>query len=174
MRRLELDFRRSPRPPLWSWALLLSGLAALVGVLTVHHRITDETNRHLASIQRIEIRLPGASQAARPADDAALASARRAVAQSQPPWSELFATLEAADNKDVALLALAPEPGKGHLKIQAEARNLAAMLAYHRRLEEGGALRQVALQEHDIAKESKEAPVRFHIIADWGGRRGGP
>lgn len=174
MRRLELDFRRSPPPGLLSWLLLLGGLVTSIALLLAHRQITEETRDHLASIRRIEAKLPGASLTGKPVDDAALANARRVVTQGQHPWSELFATLEAADNKDVAVLALAPEAGKGHLKIHAEARNLNAMLAYHRRLEEGGTLRHVALQEHDIEKESAEAPVRFHIIADWGGRRGGP
>lgn len=174
MRRLQLDFHRSPPPTLWSWLLLLSGLGSLLGIGATHRQITAETASLQVDIRRIEARLPGASLTARPADDGALAAARRAVAQGRHPWEDLFATLEAADNKDVALLALAPEPGKGHLKIHAEARNLAAMLAYQRRLESGGALQHVVLQEHDIARESAEAPVRFHIIADWGGRRGGP
>ncbi|MBI2276136.1 MAG: pilus assembly protein [Dechloromonas sp.] len=174
MRRLELDFRRSPAPPLWSWALLLSGVATLLGLLVANRQIAEETATHLASIEHIETLLPGASRTARPADDAALSAARRTVSDSQQPWGELFAALEAADDKDVALLKLAPEPAKGQLKIQAEARNLGAMLAYHRRLEAGGALRRIALQEHDIARETAEAPVRFQIVADWGGKRGGP
>lgn len=174
MRRLQLDFHRSPPPSLWSWLFLLSGLTTLIGLLSVHRQITDETSRHLAGIQQIEARHPGASQTVKPSGDASLSMARRTIIQNQQPWNDLFATLEAADNKDIAVLNLAPEPGKGQLKIQAEARNLGAMLAYHRRLEESPSLRNVALQEHDIAKESKEAPVRFHIIADWGGRRGGP
>jgi len=174
MRRLELDFHRSPPPLLWSWALLLSGLATLLGLLVANRQIAEETASHLVSIQRIEARLPGASRTNGPADDGALTAARRAVGDSQQPWGELFATLEAADDKDVALLKLAPEPAKGQLKIQAEARNLGAMLAYQRRLEAGGTLRRIALQEHDIARETAEAPVRFQIVADWGGKRGGP
>lgn len=175
MRRLDLDFHRSPRPSPWGWALLLAGLTGVIVLLLAHRQISDEASRHRATIERIEARLPGASlTAAAPADDATLAAARRVAEQQQQPWPELFASLEAADNKDVAVLTLDPEPGRGVLKIHAEARNLSAMLAYQRRLEEGGALRQVVLQAHDLEKEATEAPVRFHIVANWGGRRGGP
>lgn len=175
MRRLELDFHHSPRPSPWGWALLLGSLIGVIVLLLAHRQISDETSRHRAISERIEARLPGASlTTAAPADDATLAAARRVTEQQQQPWPELFAALEAADNKDVAVLTLDPEPARGLLKIQAEARHLGAMLAYHRRLEETGALRQVVLQTHDLEKETTEAPVRFQIVANWGGRRGGP
>lgn len=174
MRRLELDFHRRPRPTPWGWALLLGGLATLLGLLLAHRQISDETSQHRATIARVEARLPGASLTARPADTADLAAVRRVAELESGPWETLFATLEAADSKDVAVLALDPEPARGTVKIHAEARNLGAMLAYQRRLEDGGALRQVVLQAHDLEKEAAEAPVRFHIIANWGGRRGGP
>jgi hypothetical protein len=175
MRRLELDFHRSPRPSPWGWALLLGSLISVVVLLLAHRQISDEASRHRATITRVEARLPGASlSTAAPAADATLTAARRVTDQQQQPWAELFAALEAADNKDVAVLTLDPEPARGVLKIQAEARNLGAMLAYHRRLEAGGALRQVVLQAHDFEKEATEAPVRFHLVANWGGRRGGP
>ena len=174
MHRLELDFRRSPAPSRWSWVLLGCGVAVLSGVLVAYQQTLDETRGYLGTIRSIEAQLPGASRAAQPAEDLPLATARRAVAQGKQPWSEVLAALEAAYNRDVALLAFDPEPARGQLKIHAEARNLAAMLAYNRRLQEGGALRQVALLEHDIAKESPETPVRFHIVANWGSDRGRP
>ena len=173
MRRLELDFHRAPPANPWRWILLLAGLSALTWVLMTHRQIHDQTHADRAAISAIEARLPATSKTAKNTDNAALTRARQALATSQRPWGDLFAALEKADNKDIALLAFTPDPARGQVKLYAEARNLAAMLAYHRRLE-GGALHQVALVEHDMAKESRDAPVRFHIVANWGADHGRP
>jgi hypothetical protein len=166
MRRLELDFRHARPASPWRWPLLCCGLAALAAVVWQHTRVTAQIRIDQATVRAIEARLPNAAGRGAAANPA-LASARQVVAKRRQPWGELFATLEKADNKDVALLAFTPDPARGQIKIYAEARNLGAMLAYHRRLE-GGALSQVALVEHDLNQDSGNAPVRFHIAADWG------
>lgn len=167
MRRLELDFRHAQPVNPWRWVLLCCGVAALATVAWQHSRVTAQIRTDQATVRSIEARLPSAAGANSATADPVLASARQAVAKSKQPWSELFSTLEKADSKDVALLAFTPDPARGQIKIYAEARNLGAMLAYHRRLE-GGALRQVALVEHDMNQDGGSAPVRFHIAANWG------
>lgn len=172
MRRLELDFHRAAPASPWRWVLLIGGLAALAAVAWEHSQVAAQIRADRAIASAIEARLPRAS-APRIAEDPTLLSARQAVAKSMQPWGELFATLEKADSRDVALLAFTPDPARGQLRIYAEARNLGAMLAYHRRLE-GGALRQVALVEHDMKEENGSAPVRFHITANWGAHHDRP
>jgi hypothetical protein len=166
MRRLELDFHRAAPASPWRWVLLVGGLAALAAVGWEHAQVTAQIRADQAIASAIEARLPSAGSS-RIAEDPTLVSARQAVAKSKQPWDELFATLEKADSKDIALLAFTPDPARGQIRIYAEARNLGAMLSYHRRLE-GGALRQVALVEHDINEVNGSAPVRFHIAANWG------
>lgn len=173
MRRLELDFHRAAPASPWRWLLLSCGLAALAAVAWEHAQVAAQIRADRAIASAIEARLPAASGGSRSAEDPALTSAREAVAKSKQPWSELFATLEKADSKDIALLAFTPDPARGQLRIYAEARNLGAMLAYHRRLE-GGALRQVALVEHDMSEQNGSAPVRFHIAANWGAQHERP
>lgn len=185
MRALDLDFHRRPPASPWSWVLLVAGLATLGWLMLAHYQIADQTHRLEAALAAIDARQPAkpvspaspttagkaAAGSATPADS--LAQAQQAIAKSRHPWGELFATLEKADNKDVALLAFTPDPAKGQIKIQAEARNLSAMLAYQRRLE-GTTLRQVALLEHDIAPDATGTPVRFHIVANWGNNHARP
>jgi hypothetical protein len=176
MRALELDFQRPPRPSPLGWLLLVAGIALLAGLLGTHRLLKDEAVAHRAAVKRIENQLPGAGTA-RPQtarDDAGLTVARQAMERSQLPWNGLFSALESADDKDVALLAVTPDVARGQVKIHAEARHLAAMLAFHKRLQLGGLLNHVVLVDHEISKESVEAPVRFHIVAAWGTNHGRP
>lgn len=173
MRSLDLDFYRPPPASPWSWVLLGAGLLTLGWLLLAHYQIAGQARLTQATLAQLQARGPvrpavqavPAAAGNEPAD--AMEKAKQALAKSRHPWGELFATLEKADNKDVALLAFTPDPAKGQIRIQAEARNLSAMLAYQRRLE-GNTLRQVALIEHDIAAEATGSPVRFQIMANWG------
>ncbi len=173
MRRyLDLDFRRRRIASPAGWALLAVGVLAVVLVLAAKGRIADETAVYENALRRIEQTLPGAgraplSAAEQRAQEATLADMRRVLDQLNLPWGGLFATLESLDDADVALLALAPDARNGQIRISAEARNLGAMLDYHRRLEESGTLRDVSLTNHEIAEQVAERPVRFNLIATW-------
>jgi hypothetical protein len=176
MRNLELDFQRPSPPGLFGWMMLLAALAALAALAGVHHTLAEETRARHATVQRIEAVVPGAATARsqNPNDNATLTAARRALELSKLPWNGLFAALESADNKDVALLALTPDVARGQLKIHAEARHLAAMLAFHQRLQQAHGLYQVALVDHEVSKDAAEPSVRFHIVAAWGAGHGHP
>jgi hypothetical protein len=180
MRTLELDFQRPAPPSFLGWAILLAALVALAALLGVHHTLDGETRTLQAAVKRIEALVPGAAmvRAQDPTDDAALTAARRALERSKLPWSGLFAALESADSKDVALLAVTPDVARGQLKIHAEARHLAAMLAFHQRLQQAEGLQRVALVDHEVSREESkdtaEPSVRFHIVAAWGADHGRP
>lgn len=172
MRRVELDFVRRPRPSAAGWALLAAGMLAAGAALWAGHEAAAGAAVHEAALRRIERTLPDAvraplSPAETRARDATLADMRRVQAQLELPWGELFATLEALASPDIALLALTPDARKRQLRIAAEARDLAAMLAYHRRLEDSAALRDVALVNHEIAEQQPGRPVRFNLVAAW-------
>lgn len=172
MRRLELDFRRRPRPSAAGWALLACGVIAVGAVLGLERQIAADTAAHEAVVRRVEQTLPGAAQAPlSPADvkarDASLGDVQRVRAQLNLPWGELFATLESLASADIALLALTPDARKRQVRISGEARNLAAMLEFHRKLEESAALRDVSLINHEIAEDAPGQPVRFSLVAGW-------
>jgi Tfp pilus assembly protein PilN len=172
MRPLTLDFRRRPRPAAMGWLLLAAGVLASMLAVGVGQQIAAQTIAHDAARQRIERQLPAHARAARPrastrSDDAALARLRAVQAQLNLPWAELFATLEALAGADVALLSLSPDARKRQLRLSAEARDLAAMLAFHRRLEDSAALRDVSLVNHEVVEQTPGRPVRFQLLAAW-------
>jgi Tfp pilus assembly protein PilN len=86
------------------------------------------------------------------------------------PWDEVFRALETASTGDVSLLALDPMPDKRMLKLQAEARNVEAMLAYLRALAGNAVFTAVSLQSHQVQQADPQHPVRFLVLVEWGPR----
>lgn len=171
MRRLELDFRRRPRPRAAGWVLLGCGLLAAGGALWAEREIAAETAVHQSALRRAEralpqdARTPVASGTKEP--DLPMANMQRVRAQLNLPWGELFTTLESLVGADVALLSLTPDARKRQVRISGEARDLAAMLAFHRGLEDSAPLRDVSLLNHEFAEQAPGRPVRFSLVAAW-------
>ncbi|WP_271409304.1 pilus assembly protein [Pseudomonas sp. Q1-7] len=174
MRPIELDFQHSPLSSLPGWLLLGGGMLMAGVMLLAHLDLAGESAARSAELQRVEQQLHkrGLRQAPLSAGEekaraASLAEMRRITAQMNLPWDGLFAMLEAQSRKDIALLSLAPDARKGQLRIAAEARDLPAMLAFHRELEESPALSDVSLLNHEIVTEQAERPIRFNLLATW-------
>ncbi|MGZ5198619.1 MAG: PilN domain-containing protein [Telluria sp.] len=83
-------------------------------------------------------------------------------------WERLFQALEVAASPDVSLLAFDPAPQQRRLRLDGEARDLAALLDYLRRLGSGGTFVQVRLQSHQAVRDDPQHPVRFTVLAHWG------
>ena len=170
MHKFRIDFHRAPPPSAAGWLLAAAGLACVAAggweQYDQHLRQQAQASR-LARLQASD----SAALAADKPDDPALAAAKQAVQRAQLPWRNLFAALERASSDDVALLAVAPDVARRQVKIEAEARNFAAMLAFQRQLQAQPALANVVLMDHSIVKDVPEMPVRFHMQAGWGGER---
>lgn len=171
-RAIHIDFgpRRLASP--FGWMVLIAGILALAVALATGHRIAEETAVQLNTLGNIEQRVPGAGRAPPTvaetrAREATLADMRRILDQLNLPWGGLFATLESLHGSDVALLSIAPDARNGNLRISGEARNLGAMLDYHRRLDESPGIRDVSLVSHEIVEQVPERPVRFSLVATW-------
>ena len=176
MRKLQIDFVRKPRPSAGGWLLLVAGVAAVAVLAQVQLELSQQ---HAAQAARLAaLQAPGGPgaqlAAADKSDDPLVVAARQALERSRPPWQSLFSALEAADGADVALLAVTPEPQRRQVKIHAEARDLAAMLAFHRELQQQPSLSHVVLLDHTVVKDVPETPVRFHLSAQWGAVHGQP
>lgn len=171
MRRLALDFRRRPRASLAGWMLLGCCALSAAAVLWAEREIAAETALHSAALARIERALPDEARAsvvlAAKERDLPLADMQRVRARLNLPWGELFATLESLVNGDVALLSLTPDARKRQVRIAGEARDFAAMLAFHRRLEDSAPLRDVSLLNHEFVEQAPGRPVRFSLVAAW-------
>lgn len=175
MRPIDLDFHRAPRHSRLGWILLAAGLAMAAVLAAVQHEAATETAHHQKTLHDLETRLAEAAppQASRTSDDATLATARQVLAQAERPWNQLFATLEAADDKNTAILSITPDTVRGQVRIHVEARHLSAMLAYQQRLQADNGLRHVTLVDHELVQGAAETPVRFHVSASWADNRGG-
>lgn len=176
MRNLDLDFHRVPRPSAVGWMLFVAGLGLVAALAGMHHALDRETAREQVLLDGLAP-LPAqraSAEAASSGDDAALAAAQQALARAKRPWGSLFGPLETADGQDMAVLSITPDSARGLVKIHAEARHLAAMLAYQQRLQADASLREVILLDHELVPGGAEAPVRFHLSVRWGGSRVGP
>lgn len=174
MRELQIDFLRKPRPAAGAWLLLLAGIAAVAMLVRVQLELSHEHAVQAARLSGLQRGAGGQLAAADGTDDPMVAMARQALERARLPWQALFSALESADGADVALLAVTPEPQRRHVKIQAEARHLAAMLAFQRQLQQHPSLAHVVLVDHTVVKDVPEKPVRFHLSAQWGGPHGQP
>ena len=131
--------------------------------------IQQEMERHAAAAPRAQAKRDAWVLPRGVASEAeAIAGALTVVGHLAGPGDRLFVTLEAVDGPDVALLMLSPDTRKRTLRIQAEARDVDAMLAYLRVLEQSGAFTQVVLVEHEIQDSDPQRPLRFSLAAAWG------
>ena len=182
MNRLELDFRRPPRPRAGGWLLLVAGIALVGSAAWAGLRVEAATAALETTVRDIVAGLPealleqhppgagtkGGGKGNNKEGDNALADMQRVQARiDNRPWQALFTTLEALASDDVALLSLTPDARKRQLRITAEARDLGAMLDYHRKLEDTPALRDVSLVNHEFAEQVQGRPVRFSLLASW-------
>lgn len=171
MRALELDFvpARRVRPARVLWLLL-----AVVAVLLTgwqYRLLTDNlqqfqalANHNQQALQRIN---PLAERKLDPALQKQIVQANATWDELTQPWDTLFTELEAASNKQVALLALEADGKKRLLRITAEVKQRQALLDYMSRLEKLPSVSGVALQEHHINLQDKELPIRFTLQARW-------
>ena len=83
------------------------------------------------------------------------------------PWEALFDELEASVGEHVTLLSAEPDADKGVLQVTAEARDLAAMLAYGKRLAASSRFKDALIQSHQVQAQDPQRPVRFVVAAQW-------
>ena len=147
----------------------MAGAAALLWTVFTLQQLGDASE----GLQlRLEQRREAAARdvGARSLDPAAMAAAAAATGELATPWSRMLADLEqagGASGGDVALLSIEPDRKTHKVKLFAEARTLAAALAYVQRLQDLPAVRNALLESHAIQADSPEHPVRVQITADW-------
>lgn len=166
---LELDFVARRRGPRAVTALLL--VAGVVAVVAVGMQIADDRNA-MAGVELRMARLAALQRRVAPVsgDTATAEFAIKAAAELHTPWAGMLADLEQASlasKDDVALLVIEPDPVLHRVRVLAEARTLAAALAYVQRLQNSGSLRNALLESHEIRTDETERPVRVQITAAW-------
>ena len=160
-RPLELDYAARPRRPWTGPAALFAALAIGAAMVARYGEVMQER----AALQtRLDLLQAGARAARVPparagADEAK--SLARVTRQLALPWPDMIEAVEAAANRQVALLQLQPEPERGTLRLTAEAGTPQAMLDYVRRLGESQALAGAHLVSHQVRRENTAFPIQF-------------
>ena len=168
-----LDILHPPSSESWlgygvaiSGALLIASV--LAGVVTTRLERADlEKQREEVRATRAVVVRPNqasnapAAPAARPAD---LAAAQRVMSSLATPWRDLFNAVEGGTVEGVVLLAIEPDAAGGSVRVDAEARDLAALLRYLTRMERRDELHRVHLTAYS-PKKNNELSVAPSVAA---------
>jgi len=175
MRALDLDFigrsRNRRRKRRGVILLLLScTLAAYIGAS--YYKANQQLAATTAELQRQRAANRQTEPVAVTAEQteqirAEIKQANKIIAKLALPWDELFRIVESSVDENTTLIALEPDAERGEVQITVEARNLAAMLDYVKRLQESPALKDVHVASHQIQQQDPQRPVRFVVSAKW-------
>lgn len=157
-------------PSLVGWVLLLIGTIAIA--FTVDRWSASKDALDLANI-RLQTRLAmiPAERAVKPVVEITPEMEMKAQQEQQITkalnlnWEQLFAALEVSQTNDISLLSLQPDPRRGLVMLNGEARNMAAVITYQRKLTAN--LHDVVLTTHEVQQQNPQQPVRFSISARW-------
>jgi hypothetical protein len=172
--RMRLDFAATDSGASWSGILtLLAGVAAAAFIVADYQHLLARAARLEAELGRLNAPRRAAEGAARDArkHGEAVVRGNEVAHELSRRWDRVFLALESAKARDVALLAIEPDPRKGALKLTAEAKSKGAMLDYVDRLQAAQPLERVMLESHEVQAQAPEKPVRFIVTATW---RAGP
>lgn len=165
MRPVEIDFVR--RRPVWIvWVLI----AVVLLIAFDMGRSYFSARRSLAMGDRPpEVQRRGSSNEENVSAQTQreLDLARRVLVELSLPWDALFRSVEMAAGKNVALLSIEPDVGRGQVRITGEARDYVSALNFLVRLEEGRTLERVHLLNHELREEDPDRPYRIALVGHW-------
>lgn len=173
MRALDIDFirTRSAPPPL-AWLLLLVGAVGLAVVLLDAADARAERQAAQEQLDRRQ-RIDRTALPARPARAVALSAEQvrageRLEAALDQPWGPLLSDLETLAGDRVALLGMEAQADGQRLRLTGEARQMADVVAYVRRLRDLPGTRRAVLSAHELREEGAVSVLRFTVDAQWG------
>lgn len=170
MARLDFDFHAQPsRPGKLGMALALAGCVAL-GWAWNNLQAARATEAGLATrIAALEQARPrAAAKPATRANTAADATQALVRAQLDFSWQPAFDALAAARSSKIALVSLDAVQAKSHIKLVAEARQLADAVEFIEALQQQPGIRRAALTQHEVQSDDPEKPVRFNLLLELG------
>jgi hypothetical protein len=173
MMLLRLDYQCGMQPFPWVGAVLLASALTMLTLVGIHYRELAEKvifwEAKAGQAGTSGQRMKGTAVSQRGTTDTALEikHANEVLHQLTLPWGALFQAIESSSGKQVSLLAMEPDAEKHVVKISGEAKNIAAVLDYIKRLSEQEVFSNVYLQNHQIQHQDPERPVRFALLATW-------
>lgn len=178
MRALELNFAAPRTASPKGWALLSLGLVAVLLCGLAQQFVVSDPAIAGRGISPASAAVRGGEEgSADPLQSpeelrrsrTMLAEIRSISQQVNRPWERLFVSMESLSLADVALLSLVTDGHNRQLRIQAEARDLAAMLNFHEQLESSEELSDTYLTNHEVIDQAAGEPVRFNLLVTWSG-----
>lgn len=98
---------------------------------------------------------------------AELKIAQGVIDRLDTPWGVLFSAIDSAFDDQVTLLNVEPESERREVQLTAEAKDLAAMQAYVRQIQNSPTFADAYLVSHQINQQDPLRPVRFIVHARW-------
>ncbi len=99
-----------------------------------------------------------------------LAAANAIVMQLNLPWGALREAVAQAATPAIGLLSLEPDARKRSARLNAQAENAEAMVAYVARLKREPLLASVVLLHHDVDEQDPNRALRFELMLTWENR----
>lgn len=154
-----------PEPSITPFGWLALTVSAIIFLCTASFYLWLESERRAIEPQLVAQRLsllpPTNKRKFYSSKEMTAASA--AIAQLAAPWDRTFTLIERTLTSDVAYLQISPDPLKGTLSITAEARNVAAMLAYFGGISGRDDVDRATLMNHQVVTTNQISHVRFAV-----------
>lgn len=152
--------------------LLVMGGLINAGLFLYHQNLTNRTHLLEAEMQQItQVTTPSkfikidAQTNSNNRDESNAVNA--AIIQIRLPWVPLFKALEATNSETVKLLAVEPNPKKGHLRISAVALDINSMMAYVGDLSQQKIFKDVTLLSQETIEVNGKMVVQFMVETGW-------
>ena len=126
-----------------------------------------EADIHSAVTSADRRRAAAATRKTPPIAEPKVQAINHAIARLNVPWNELFAAFEAERSKEVALLALLPDPRRRVLAVQAETLTTRAMIDFVDRLRAMPSFAEAVLVKHERREQDTGQPYRFSVEVHW-------
>lgn len=171
---IHLDFVASaPRSPL-AWLCLLAGALLLAGAADRHAEAEArlmQAEQQLSRLQRQHKDVLATASTARGVKDTRNQGQQREQKllddAARADWRRALSAVEAAVNKDVAILSLNQEGSGKRLRIMAEARSIDEALQFAERLRSHGKFAEVLLGSHEQHNSTGIGVLGFSLLASW-------
>jgi Tfp pilus assembly protein PilN len=170
MNPLGLNFverRRYVSPLGW---LLLAGGAALAVVLAFDLR-DAQTELERVQLQQARLSRPVATarakSASKPAAREDVKLIERVASKLQLPWDAVLDEIDQLEDPAVAILGVEAQGQAHSLRLTGEAREMADVVAYVRRLRKSPSIESANLSHHEEKQAGAVKVIRFSLDANW-------
>lgn len=171
MRRLELNFQKSPDSPsrLAGGLLLCTGLVLLIEMGMSYDKLQNDREAMNQEIKASHIRLDTPQRdSSYQFSEKEFEDAQQIMSRLVTPWDAIFVGLESIKNPNVAILSILPDIQTGSLQIEGEAKDYAAVLTLVAQLRVTKPFSNVFLLHHEVKRDDPLHPVSFALSMHWG------